>query len=87
MNHVPLFKAGQRAGLPYNATRGNVALAALGNALGVQLDATKPDHELLEQLASKAQAIAGALEYVREHSRVWGARVDGKIAEAERRSK
>lgn len=38
----------------YDKTRGNVALAKLGNALGVKLDASQPDHVLLEQLADAA---------------------------------
>lgn len=51
----------------YDKTRGNVALARLGNALGVRLDSSKPDHELLELLADGAiaqrrEAIAQASE-------------------------
>ena len=38
----------------YDRTRGNVALAKLGNALGVKLDPDQPDHVLLEQLARAA---------------------------------
>ena len=36
----------------------HVAMAKLGNALGVELDPKRPDHELLEQLAERAIALA-----------------------------
>ena len=42
----------------YDRVRGNVALAKLGCALGVKLDANQPDHVLLEQLASAARAMS-----------------------------
>jgi hypothetical protein len=41
----------------YDKTRGNVALAKLATALGVRLDASAPDHVLLEQLAEAAQFV------------------------------
>lgn len=48
----------------YDRVRGNVALARLGRMLGVKLDASKPDHELLEELALAViaqTALVGAL--------------------------
>ncbi len=48
----------------YDRVRGNVAMAKLGNALGVKLDASLPDHVLLEQLAEQARRAAEALDYL-----------------------
>ncbi len=42
----------------YDRTRGNVALAKLCMALGVDCDGKRPDHELLEDLAEAARNAA-----------------------------
>ncbi len=46
----------------YDRTRGNVALAKLGLALGVKPDASQPDHVLLEQLADAARVLRRAYD-------------------------
>lgn len=42
----------------YDRVRGNVALARLATLLGVKLNASDPDHLILEQLADQAELSA-----------------------------